>query len=144
MGIFIRLNEIKRQITLWRIYAWVYLLLSMRMSFTTDSTSELPFVLAILASILGIAGLLALFAYVYQRPLLTPKAWQVLFVSNIFMNVLEAVFFTDWSFFGGEPLSVVSIVVLLTIALIAPAFIAHFLYAFRCPKLWRRTTVIPT
>jgi len=84
-----------------------------------------------------LGGLVPLYGYTHQVPLISPVVWQVFFVLALFVFVGQ--FAYAFYVVGAAIRSVLGAVLTgvgLAVVFIAPMLWANFLYAFRSPHLW--------
>lgn len=139
---FIKIHQVRSKITLWKIYAWFYLLIVLLSSFFDDQV-QVPLFMDISGIIVGIACVVALFAYVYQKAVLTSVIWKALFIAGLIWDIIYCVIYEDWTFLEGTSLGDIIIMSALTIILIIPSYIAHFMYAFRSKNIWKQKQTEP-
>lgn len=130
---FIKINRFIASITLWKIYAWLYLIFVAVP--VGDGNIEVPVPQEVADSLLGISSLVAIFAFAYKKPILKPMFWKGTFISGIIVFVIYCTYL-DWHHLTSNRLAFAFAAIAMSL-LASPAIVAHYKYAFYSSNIWK-------
>lgn len=125
----------------WKIYFWFSLALfvlglGIHVVKTDDEQTYADFIIDVLGFIIEIIALIGLYAFVSQVALGKRFFWVAFFFLNLGFFLWSMAMSLSLAPTLPEPVTFWVTLFILVFVLLAPQFVAIFLYAFRSPKLW--------
>ena len=83
-----------------------------------------------------IVALAGLFGYAYKKQIIHANFWKIWFFLVLAWEAVYTIFLADWTVIEKHGLAVALAAKLLSFAIIAPGYVALYLYGFRSRELW--------